>query len=209
MTRLLAPARLLLGLLLVGVPINHFAGPLLPFPVGNTAMAYEFLEALYISRLLDVAMGLQLLAGVLVLANRWVPLALAMAMPVLVCMAYWAVILEGDPGWSALALALVALAALLMFAHLPSYAGMLATRPLAVGESEAERYERRYAWPVGQTPLRAFAPALVPLVLAAAFYYFIVPSMLAFYCIMVLAWPLGVLVLRLMQALLVQPERGD
>lgn len=213
MTALLTPARWLLGLLLALLALDNVLALYLPFPVATTPMGFEFLEALHFSRLIYVAMGLMLVAGFAVLADRFVPLALALVMPVLVCMAYWAVVLEGSLGWSVLALVMVGLAALLMFAHLPAYAGMLRTRPLAVAESEAEagagRYERLYAWPVGETSPRAFALALLPLAGAAAFYHFIVPSLLAFFCIVVLLYPLGVLVLRLLQSVLAKPERGE
>ena len=96
-----------------------------------------------------------------------------------------------------------------MFALLHRYAAMLEVRPLALGESEDQRYETRYAWPQGQVGLAAFAPALLPLLGAAAFYHFIVPSILAFFCLLVLLYPLAVLVLRLLQGLLVKPERGE
>lgn len=207
--RLLTPARLLLGLLLLAEAAIHFAGGWVPFPVAGTPMALELLEGLHISALLDVAMGLQVVVGIALLAGRFTPLALAAVMPVLICALYWAVMLEGEPGWMTLTALMTGLATLLMFAHLPAYAAMLQPVPLASGETEAERYERRYAWPVGQTAPAAFALALVPLALAAAFYHFIVPSMLAFYCLVVLIYPLGVLVLRLLQGLLAQPERAD
>ncbi|MEO5707642.1 MAG: hypothetical protein ABIT10_01210 [Alteraurantiacibacter sp.] len=215
MTALVTPARLLpifrliLGLLLALTALDNVLAVYLPFPVGSTPIAFEFLEALHFSRLIYLAMGVMLVAGFALLADRFVPLALAVVMPVLVCMLYWALVLENSLGWSLLAAAMVGLAALLMFAHLPAYAGMLQTRPLAVGESDAERYERLYAWPVGVTAPRAVALALLPLAGVAAFYHFIVPSLLAFYCIVVLIYPLGVLVLRLLQGLLAKPERGE
>lgn len=209
MERLLTPARLVLGLLLALLALNNVLAVYLPFPIGNTPMALEFLEALHFSRLTYVAMGLMLVAGLAVLADRFVPLMLAAVMPVLVSLAYWAVVLERSLAWSTLALVLVALAALLMLAHLHVYAGMLQPRPLAAGESEDERYERRYGWPVGTVTPRAFAVALVPLALAAAFYQYFVPSLLAYACVAVLGWALGVLVLRLLQGLLAKPERGE
>jgi hypothetical protein len=208
-TALLTPARLLLGLLMVLLALDTVLAVYLPFPVGSTPMGFEFLEALHFSRLMHVAMGLMVVAGLALLADRFVPLALAVVLPVLVCMLYWALVLERSPGWSVVALLMVALAALLMFAHLPAYAGMLQTRPLAAGESETERYERLYGWPAGVTSPRAFGLALLPIVGAAAFYHFIVPSLLAFFCILVLLYPLGVLVLRLLQGLLAKPERGE
>jgi hypothetical protein len=120
MDRLLTPARLLLGLLLAALALNHVLAIYLPFPVGTTPMAFEFLEALHFSRLIYVAMGLMLVAGLALLADRFVPLALA-----------------------------------------------------------------------------------------AAFYQYFVPSMLAYACVAVLVWALGVLVLRLLQGLLAKPEKGE
>ena len=51
--------------------------------------------------------------------------------------------------------------------------------------------------------------ALLPVGLAVAFYQYFVPSMLAYACVAVLVWALGVLVLRLLQGLLAKPERGE
>lgn len=209
MAGLLNPARWALGLLMALLALDNVLAIYLPFPVATTPMGFEFLEALHFSRLIYVAMGLMLVAGLALLADRFVPLMLAVVMPVLVCMAFWAVVLEGSVGWSVVALAMVALAAMLMFAHLPAYAAMLQPRPLATGESEAERYERLYGWPMGVTSPRAFALALLPIAGAAAFYHFLVPSLLAFFCILVLIYPLGVLLLRLLQGLLAKPERGE
>lgn len=209
MERLLTPARLLLGLVLALLALNYVLALHLPFPVGATPMAFELLEALHFSRLIYIAMGLMLVAGLALLANRFVALALAAVMPVLVCMAYWAVVLERSVAWGLMSLAVVAMAALLMLAHLHVYAAMLQTRPLAAGETEEERYERRYGWPVGTVSPRAFGAALVPLALAAAFYQYFVPSLLAYACVAVLGWALGVLVLRLLQGLLAKPERGE
>jgi hypothetical protein len=207
MDRFLAPARIVLGALLLCNGLNHFAGPLLPFPEGTTPIAVQFMDALFLSRLIDVAMGLQMLAGAAILAGLFVPLALVVAMPVNICGLFWALVLERSPGWGLLAGLAVALGALLMFAALHRYAAMLEPCPLAAGESEGERYETLYAWPPGQTAPAAFALALLPLAGAAAFYQTIVPGVLAFHCLLVLLYPLAVLVLRLLQRLLVNPER--
>lgn len=209
MARLIDTARVVLGLALAALALNHVLRLSLPFPVGATPLAFELLEALHVSRLIYVAMGLLLVAGLALLANRFVPLALAAAMPVLVCMAYWAVVLERSPAWGALALALLGLAALLMLAHLHVYAAVLQPRPLAAGESQAQRYERRYAWPLGPLAPREAALALLPLAGAAAFYHFLLPPVLAWACLVVLLWPLAVLALRLVQGLLAKPQRGE
>ena len=208
MDKFLTPARLLLGLLLACNGLNHFAGPFLPLPAGTTPLAVQLQDALYFSQLINVAMGIQLVAGIALLAGLFVPLALAAAMPVNLCALFWAMVLEQSAGWSLLAALVVALGALLMFALLPAYTAMLAPRGLAVGESAASgaNYETVYAWPVGQSRPLEVISALIILAAAAAFYHFIVPSLLAFFCIVVLAWPLTVLMLRLVQGLVVREQ---
>ncbi|MFC3100153.1 hypothetical protein [Altererythrobacter lauratis] len=205
--RLLTPARLLLGAMLLAGGLNHFAGRFMPAPEGSTPLAIQLMEALHFSALIDVAMGMQMATGVAILVNRFAPLALAAVMPVNICGLYWALVLERSPVWSLFAGLAVALTALLMFALLHRYAAMLAPRALAFGESEGQRFETLYARPCGQTGGRDFALALLPLAGAAAFYHFIVPSVLGFWCLMVLLVPLAVLVLRGLQAMLVNPER--
>jgi hypothetical protein len=208
MDKLLNPARLLLGAMLALNGLNHFVGPFLPLPVGTAPLAVQLQDALYFSQLINVAMGIQLVAGLALLAGLFVPLALAAAMPVNLCALFWALVLEQSPGWSLLAALVVALGALLMFALLPAYSAMLTPRGFAVGESEVggANYETVYAWPAGQSRPLAFVTAALPLAGAAAFYHFIVPSLLAFFCIVVLAWPLTVLVLRLVQGLVVKDQ---
>jgi hypothetical protein len=58
-------------------------------------------------------------------------------MPVSVCAAYWAVILEHEPMGALLALAAVALNALLLLAFIDYYRDMLQRHALAAGETEA------------------------------------------------------------------------
>jgi hypothetical protein len=132
----LVPAgRLVFGAWMLASGLNHFALPLWPAPVGHEPLAAQLMAALVDSRLIDVAFGIQLLAGALILAGVLVPLALCLIMPVSVCAAYWAVILEHRPAGAALALAAVALNALLMFAYLDYYRAMLRRQSPSYGES--------------------------------------------------------------------------
>jgi putative oxidoreductase len=55
----------------------------IPFPP-PTGVAAEFMGALYVSHYLWVIFGFQVLAGLLLLINRYVPLAVALLAPVLV-----------------------------------------------------------------------------------------------------------------------------
>ena len=75
-------ARILLGLLFLTFGLNGFFQFIkLPPPTGNAA---QFMGALFSSRELAFIMGLQLICGVLLLANRYVALALNLLGPVIV-----------------------------------------------------------------------------------------------------------------------------
>ncbi len=74
-------ARILLGLIFLVFGLNGFVGfiPMPPLP----GVAGAFLGALVSSHYLYLVCGVQLVAAVLVLINRFVPLALAMLAPVI------------------------------------------------------------------------------------------------------------------------------
>jgi hypothetical protein len=75
-------ARYLAGVVFLVFGLNGFLNFIpLPPPVG---IAGQFMGALYASHYLWVIFAFQLVAGVLLLANRYVPLALAMLAPVIV-----------------------------------------------------------------------------------------------------------------------------
>ena len=91
--------------------------------------------ALVHSRLLDVAMAIELATGVLILTGFFVPLALCVVMPISTCAIYWSVILDHQPLHAVLALAAFALNGFLMLAYIDYYQGMLQRRALTVGEA--------------------------------------------------------------------------
>ena len=77
-----AIARYLAGVVFLVFGLNGFLNFIpLPPPAG---IAGQFMGALYASHYLWVIFAFQLVAGVLLLANRYVPLALAMLAPVIV-----------------------------------------------------------------------------------------------------------------------------
>lgn len=131
----LLAARLVFGAWMLAGGLNHFFGPFYATPSGTDPLAVQLMEALVHIGLLDVAMGILLVAGALVLAGVFVPAALCVTMPILVCAAYWAVVLEQEPVGAIVSLAAVALNGLLMLAHLDYYRGVLERHPLAVGEA--------------------------------------------------------------------------
>jgi len=75
-------ARYLAGVIFLVMGLNGFLNFIpLPPPVG---IAGQFMGALYVSHYLWVIFGFQVIGGLLLLVNRYVPLALAVLAPVIV-----------------------------------------------------------------------------------------------------------------------------
>jgi hypothetical protein len=75
-------ARYLAGVIFLVFGLNGFLH-FIPFPP-PAGVAGQFMGALYVSHYLWVIFAFQVIAGVLLLANRYVPLAVAMLAPVIV-----------------------------------------------------------------------------------------------------------------------------
>ena len=75
-------ARYLAGAIFVVFGMNGFLH-FIPFPPPE-GLAAQFMGALFVSHYLTVIMAVQVIAGVLLLVNRFVPLALAVLAPVIV-----------------------------------------------------------------------------------------------------------------------------
>ena len=106
-----------------------------PLPVGHTPLAVQLMTALVDGHMLDVAMIIQLVTGALILVGVLVPVALCVVMPISVCAAFWAVILDHQPAGMVAALVVVGVNALLCLAYLDYYQGMLQRRALTFGEA--------------------------------------------------------------------------
>lgn len=74
-------ARYLAGAIFLIMGLNGFLH-FIPFPP-PAGIAAQFMGALYISHYLSVIFAFQVFAGVLLLANRYVPLAVALLAPVI------------------------------------------------------------------------------------------------------------------------------
>ncbi|HEX5418640.1 MAG TPA: hypothetical protein VFY39_01440 [Gammaproteobacteria bacterium] len=133
--RLVLAGRLIFGAWMLVNGISYFFISLYPLPAGHAPLAVQLMTGLVDSRLLDVVMGIELVAGALILAGVFVPLALCVVMPLSVCALFWGVILEHRPVSAILALAAFALNGLLMLAYIDYYKGVLQRRALAVGET--------------------------------------------------------------------------
>jgi hypothetical protein len=180
--RLLEGLRLLLGAVLVIAALRYFMPWLLPFVPAHEwsdPMAARLMAAFDVSGLGAVARFIHIVAGLMLLTNRHVPFALAALMPVNLCGAFIAIMVEGDPLLAVLALLTVALNALLMLAYLPAYRGVLEGGQLADGEEprDGANYESLFANPLGKAPARAYLAAAPVLAAAFAFYWFVVPGL--------------------------------
>ncbi len=128
-------ARIVFGAFLLASGLNHFFGPWWAEPTGHEPAAVQLLSAFAHSGLLDVAMTIELVAGALILTGFFVPVALTVVMPVSTCALFWALVLEHQVGLIALSAIAFALNALLMFACLDHYRGVLRRWSPALGES--------------------------------------------------------------------------
>ena len=200
---LVLAGRVVFGAFMLLSGANRLFGPFFPVPVGHTPLAAELMTALVDSRLIYVVAGIQLATGALILANRFVPLALCVVVPLSVCAAFWAVVLDQTAGGAAIALVSVALNAWLMLAYIDAYKPMLKRRALAAFEQpgDGNSYDRLYAIPLGGVSMAQFVPALVLLLIVAAFYHYLVTGGTAFYALLTLAYPALVLIARLVQGM--------
>ena len=135
MKHLVLVGRLVFGAWMLINGANHFFLPLYPEPSGHTPLAIQLMTALKDGWMLDVAMVIELVTGALILVGVLVPVALCVVMPISVCAAFWAVILEHQPVGALVALVAVGLNALLCLAYLDYYQGMLQRRALTFGEA--------------------------------------------------------------------------
>lgn len=133
--QLVLGGRLFFGAWMLIYSANYLFLSLWTATAGHEPLAIQLMSALVNSRLLDVAMVIQLLGGALILTGFLVPVALCALMPISTCALFWAAILDQHPLTALLALAAFALNGLLMLAYLPYYRDTLQRRALAFGEA--------------------------------------------------------------------------
>ena len=131
---LVLAGRLIFGAWMVLNGISFFFVSLYPLPTGHEPLSMQLMTGLIDSHLLDVVIGIELVAGALILIGIFVPLALCVVMPLSVCAAFWA-LLDHQPLTLFLGLAAIALNGLLMLAYIDDYKGVLQRHALAVGEA--------------------------------------------------------------------------
>ena len=194
MSRALGILRLMFGAALVVTALDYFLPALVPAigqPAWNDPMAARLMTAFDRSGLLAVAKFIHLTAGLLLLANRAVPFALAALMPVNLCGLFISLFIEAEAAIAVLAVVTVAANALLMLACLPAYRGVLEGGERADGEGpEAGRnYESLFVDPFGNAPPSAYLGGAAVLAAALAFYWFVIPGLNSTTGLVVLAIP--------------------
>ena len=189
--QLVLAGRLLFGAWLVVGGINYFSGLLFTVPAGTTPLAVQLLAALNHSGMMGVVKGIELVAGLLLLAGAFVPLALCVVMPLSTCTLFVGAVVDHQPLGIVASLVFFALNGLLMLAFLDSYKGVLQLRGLAAGEEKAPEanYDGLYMNPMGRIPRGPFAGALVIAVAALAFYWLLVPSVTGYYAMLAILVP--------------------
>jgi putative oxidoreductase len=121
-------ARLLLGLSFVVFGLNGFLNFLSmgPMPAG---LAGQFISALILSHYFWVVAALQLVGGLLLLVNRFVPLALVLLGPVIVNILLYHLFLNSAGSAPAIVIALLWF--IVFYAHRQYFAGIFVQRTVA------------------------------------------------------------------------------
>lgn len=191
----LLAGRLIFGAWMLANGANYLFFSLWPMPTGHEPLAMQLMAALVHSRLMNVAMTLQLVTGALLLAGVWVPLALCVVMPVSTCALFWAVILDHQPLGALLAILAFALNGLLMLAQIDYYKGLLQRRAIAFAESSGpgRSFESLFTSPGGRSTRGQFTGGLIALMAVLAFYAFRVTGLTAHWCMLMLVFPAVVL----------------
>ena len=134
-------ARFLMGLTFVFFGLNGLL-QFLPAPP-LTGISGQFVGALYLSHYLVAIMLIQLLAGILLLANRFVPLALTLLGPVIVNIFFFHALM--DPGGLPRAAFVIVLWFLVAYSVRSAFAGIFQQRvdDLAVPKTQFTRATAR------------------------------------------------------------------
>lgn len=125
MRHLTTAARVLLGLAFTAFAFNHFV-PFLPAQPMPPPKALGFITAFVDSGFLTLVKAIELAAGLLLLGNRFVPLALTLLAPILVGIAAFHILLA--PAGVGLVALLLALELGLAWAYRHAFCSMLHAR---------------------------------------------------------------------------------
>jgi putative oxidoreductase len=118
-------ARYLAGLIFLVMGLNGFLH-FIPLPPPTGVVAGQFMGALYVSHYLWLIFGFQVLGGLLLLVNRYVPFAVAILAPVLVNILAFHVLMA--PAGLPMALFVAILWALIFIGVRPAFSGLFQSR---------------------------------------------------------------------------------
>ena len=118
-------ARILLGLVFFVFGLNGFLN-FIPMGTMPTGTAGQFLAALFQSHYVLVVSAIQLAGGVLLLVNRYVPLALVLLGPVIVNIFLYHLLM--DRSGLVVAIVVVILWGIVAFRHRQNFSGIFAQR---------------------------------------------------------------------------------
>jgi putative oxidoreductase len=118
-------ARYLAGLIFLVMGLNGFLH-FIPLPPPTGVVAGQFMGALYASHYLWLIFGFQVLGGLLLLLNRYVPFAVAILAPVLVNILAFHVLMA--PAGLPMALFVAILWALIFIGVRPAFSGLFQSR---------------------------------------------------------------------------------
>ena len=118
-------ARLLLGLIFVVFGLNGFLNFLSMGPM-PTGLAGQFIGALFQSHYFWIVAGLQIVGGLLLLVNRFVPLALVVLGPIIVNIILYHLFL--NPAGIALAIVVTILWFTVFYGHRQYFSGIFVQR---------------------------------------------------------------------------------
>jgi len=192
--KLVMIGRLVLGALVTAVAVNYLF--ISDAPVGQQPLADLLMTSLVNSKLLYVALAVQLIAGVLLLSGFLVPLALTAQLMISSNALFWALILNQSPLLGLLTLVLFAINGLLMIAYLPYYKDLMAKTSQAMGETQTSSYDALFVNPNGSTSKAEYIPALITILVAIAFFGMYITGRTAEFCMLVMVYPAYVLVVR-------------
>ncbi len=170
---------------------NHFFFSAWSLPTGHEPLAVQLMSSFVHSRLINVAMAIELVTGALILTGYFVPVALCVVMPVSTCALYWSLILEHQPLGAVLAIVAFALNGLLMVAYLEYYGGVLQRHALTLGESSGVggSFDFLFVHPNGRTTRGQFVAAVITLLAVVVFYMIFVPGRSGLWSLSVLLFP--------------------
>lgn len=195
--QLVLAGRIIFGAWMLLYAANTLFLSLWPAPGGTEPLADQLMTSLANSRLLYVALSVQLVAGALILAGILVPLALCAQLAITTNALFWALFLEHSPLGAVLTLAAFALNGLLMLAYLPYYKEVLHRYSLAVGEDPGPaNYDALFVNNDGTTAKADYIPAMVTVLVTIAFYAYFVGGGSGIFSMLVLLYPLFTLLIR-------------